>query len=437
MEVISIIFLIFLGLNIVIFKKTWSWNCITVFYFSNLIFVTLGIVIFPLIRAPLELIMPDFSLNILSNTDILNAQIISCVGLTLVLLSYLSIKKILKLKEKLNHLSTHNADENQINIKKILSLLCILLILTTGYMISNIGIIQNGLLAYLNNSHEAIITSRYKMGKNLFYFVCITCIIPFLTVILIFYNNSKKNFQIKLLIFFLIGFSIFAHITLYQKRPLIIFLLNIFIAFYTIYKLKNKKINIQKIFKIGIIIYFILLILFYLSTNIKSNFIQTFILLNLFIFSRIFYRLALPGIMYTHFFPKIENHYGFNNINKLTELLSLNYYPDTIHVYNYFSKINNDGTLAINSIFDFYGGFGWLGWIIGCLYLGGFLFFIDYFLRKLNKNSLNITLVIFIFTFCYYLSQATLSRSILGYGFIFFIITWLISLKEFKIKLNK
>ncbi|WP_299883688.1 hypothetical protein [uncultured Lacinutrix sp.] len=152
--------------------------------------------------------------------------------------------------------------------------------------------------------------------------------------------------------------------------------------------------------------------------------------------TRVFGRLSIPSFFYVSYFPDVGSHYGIRNIGTLGKIFRYEVFLDTQELFKHFSWREKKGTLAINSIMDFYGAFGYYGLIIGNITLGFFIGGLDVLLNKLEKNTVNLVFIIFCFVFAYYLSQASFARSLLGYGFFFFVLCWVYLQKRFKIKLR-
>ncbi len=120
----------------------------------------------------------------------------------------------------------------------------------------------------------------------------------------------------------------------------------------------------------------------------------------------------------------------FRNIGMLSKILGTNLYPDTSILFKYYYGFK--GSVATSSIMDFYGAFGVLGWVIGSILLGIGLNRMDSFLSRLPKNTGNIVLIIFMFLTVLYFSQASVARSMMGYGGIIFLSLWFILKNKFQ-----
>ncbi|WP_156133176.1 hypothetical protein [Lacinutrix sp. Hel_I_90] len=202
-------------------------------------------------------------------------------------------------------------------------------------------------------------------------------------------------------------------------------------------KVRSKKATRRRFILIGVALFSLLMLLYYSSTKYEfQNVFEAIKKLTEVSLTRIFGRLSIPAFFYVHYFPNVDAHYGISNIGTLSKIFGYDVFLDSRILFDYFSSNKKGGSLAISSIMDFYGAFGYYGLVIGSVMLGAFLSILDTFLDKLEKNVVNIVFIIFCFVFAYYLSQASLARSLLGYGFFFFVLTWVWLQKGIKIKLR-
>src|SRR5256885_2384218 len=84
----------------------------------------------------------------------------------------------------------------------------------------------------------------------------------------------------------------------------------------------------------------------------------------------LFAGLSLPTMLYVHYFPRIEPHYGFGAIGLVANVFGFDVYPMTISVFRYFSPGSEFGSVGIGAVTDFYGAFGLGGWLVGTFLLG-------------------------------------------------------------------
>lgn len=145
---------------------------------------------------------------------------------------------------------------------------------------------------------------------------------------------------------------------------------------------------------------------------------------------RIFGRLAMPCLMYAHFYPHLHAHYGLTNLGIFATLFQTDLHADTAVVNRYFTGLGDQGTVAITALVDFYGGFGWVGWIIGCILLGILLLKVDQYLSRIRPSYGKFLIATWVLVSVFYLSQASLPRTLMGYGGVFFAGLWFLITAE-------
>jgi hypothetical protein len=176
----------------------------------------------------------------------------------------------------------------------------------------------------------------------------------------------------------------------------------------------------------GVALFALLLGMFYFHTKIgreEEDILAVVYNLSMIVLTRIFGRLSLPAAFYAHYFPKVGQHYGLSTMWVVAWLVGRELYPVNAEVFEYFTGWEG-GSIASSAILDFYGAFGVTGWICGCILLGFMLREIDRAIAGLREDAAKILLTIFTFVFVYYLSQASVSRAILGYGGVIFLGCW-------------
>jgi hypothetical protein len=239
---------------------------------------------------------------------------------------------------------------------------------------------------------------------------------------------------------------------LFQKRPLLLFLLWLCMASLctnqikirrtsqrvnsSLSKGKNSRSSYKKILLYGAILFTILMGLFYTQTSIGRNnesLYETVTLLSTIAAWDIIGAISLPSAMHVHYFPAIEPYYGLSSLKLLSSLLGSELYPNTKMVYQYFALGTEDGALAISALMDFYGSFGLIGWFVGTALIGILLNSLDLSLARLQPNVAKILLTIFMFEFAFYLAHASLANALLGYGGGIFVLLWIALKMDFRV----
>lgn len=448
--VITYFLLVILLLHISLFRKLiFKWNVFGVFFIATLLFSMVGIMAFPFFKPYFFLTFNSFKLELISDADIIKTQIIATVGFLSVLYSYVfGISLMYKRVKCINHFNI------SVNIKDNLSrvnfytltfgvLLFILIYLFIKRDILIIGILDG----LLGRQPEAILQSRAAITSSYIYTILIYNVLPFITIVSFYMSLERNRLMNKILFLILFFISFFLILALFQKRPLIIFMLSVLISGYVfkenlfpkkLKKIKSKKSRKRKYIMYLSFLFVLLLVLYYSATTYQfQNVFEAGAKLSEIVLTRVFGRLSVPAFCYVHYFPEVNDYYYFTNIGLFSKIFGFEHFPDTQVIFDYFSTVKVEGSMAINSVMDFYGAFGYFGLILGNLFLGLTLATLDTFLDKLEKNSINLIFIVFCFVFAYYLSQASLARALLGYGFVFFVLTWIFLIKGFKIVLRK
>lgn len=447
---ITYFLLAILLVHLVLFRKLiFNWNVFGVFFIATLLFSIIGIMAFPFFKPYFLITFNSFKLELISDADIIKTQIIATLGYLTVLYAYIfGISLVYKRVKCINHFSIKGEIKDHLSrlnfyILTISVLLFILIYLFIKRDVLIIGIVEG----LLGRQPDAILQSRAAITSSYLYTILIYNVLPFITITSFYMSLKRKSLANRLLFLMLFALSFFLILSLFQKRPLMIFLLSLFISGYVfkenIFPRKQKKIKSKKSKKRKYLVYLsflfaLLLVLYYSATSYKFDSVfEAALKLSEVVLTRVFGRLSVPAFCYVHYFPNVDSYYGFTNIGLFSKIFGFQHFPDTQVLFGHFSTVKVEGSLAINSVMDFYGAFGYFGMIFGNIFLGFLIAALDTFLDKLEKNSINLIFIVFCFVFAYYLSQASLPRALLGYGFAFFVLTWFVLQKGFKIKLRK
>ncbi len=445
------ILLIVLLLHVVLFRKLiFQWNVFGVFFIASLIFSMTGIMAFPFFKEYFLLNFNSFKLDLITDEEIIKTQSLATMGLLSVLYTYvLTISVVYKRVKCINHFVIEGELKDNLSRVNFLLLTSSVLLFILIYLIVKRDVLFVGIFdGLLGRDPDAILLSRKEITSSYLYTIVIYNVLPFITISSFYMYLKRRHFLNRILFLMLFTISFFLILSLFQKRPLMIFLLSLFVSGIVFKRnilstRKKNKIKPKKIKKRKHIIYLsflfvLLLILYYSATTYEfKNVFEAVGKLSEVVLTRVFGRLSVPAFCYVHYFPEVEGYYGLTNIGVFSKIFNFVHFPDTQVLFEYFSTVKIEGSLAINSVMDFYGGFGYFGLIFGNMFLGFILAILDILLDKLEKNSINLIFIVFCFVFAYYLSQASLPRALLGYGFAFFALTWVFLQKSFKIKLRR
>ena len=447
---ITYLLLIVLLLHLYLFRKLiFKWNVFGVFFIATLLFSMVGIMAFPFFKPYFLQTFNAFKLELISDSDIIKTQVIATVGYLSVLYAYIfGISLVYKRVKCINHFTFESQIKDHLSRPNFYLLTLSVLLFILIYLFIKRDVLIVGILdGLLGRQPDAILLSRSEITSSYLYTILIYNVLPFITIASFYISLKRKVLVNKLLFLMLFSISFFLIISLFQKRPLMIFMLSLFITGYVfrenLLPSKVKVVKLKKTKKRKYIVYLsflfvLLLVLYYSATTYKfDDVFEAAAKLSEVVLTRVFGRLSVPAFCYVHYFPEVESYYGLTNIGLFSKIFGFEHFPDTQILFGYFSTQKIEGSLAINSVMDFYGAFGYFGMISGNLFLGILLASLDTFLDKLEKNSINLIFIVFCFVFAYYLSQASLPRALLGYGFAFFVMTWFFLQKGFKIKLRR
>jgi hypothetical protein len=145
-----------------------------------------------------------------------------------------------------------------------------------------------------------------------------------------------------------------------------------------------------------------------------------------FAIERLFSRLTVMALIYSHYFPGISDHYGLSNIQALSELMGTRAFEDTVVTVDYFTYLKgSDNSGACGAIMDFYGAFGWIGWAVLSPLLGVALCLLDRALDRLSPLVVNKVFHVYMLLTVTFLAQASLFRTLSTYGGGVILLTWL------------
>lgn len=450
--VITYILIFTLLFHLLLFKKLiFKWNVYGVFFISTILFSTVGILGFSFLKSYFSEAFWTFKLELISDSLIVKTQLIAVSGLLLTLYAYAIVMSAIYGKVNcINHFNIREEVKDNLNKTNFYFITIFIFLFLIIYLFIKREVLFIGVSeGLLGRQPDALLKSRRGITSNYLYVIITYNILPFISIVSLYLLIKRKTISNKISFIILFLTSFFLILLLFQKRPLIIFLGSLALSGFvfnrnlnpkkhTKKKKKPKKMSKRKYIIYGVGVFSILLLLYYSATTYQfQNLFQAVIKLSEVALSRVFGRLTIPSFFYVYYFPQVEGYYGFSNIGLFSKIFNFDHFADTKELFQYFSRNKKEGSLAINSVIDFYGAFGYFGLIIGNLFLGMLIAILDVLLNKLEKNNINLIFIVFCFVFAYYLSQASLPRSLMGYGFIFFAFTWVFLQKGFKIKLRK
>ncbi len=155
-----------------------------------------------------------------------------------------------------------------------------------------------------------------------------------------------------------------------------------------------------------------------------------------FAFERVFSRLTMMALMYAHYYPAVEAHYGLSNVGMLAALTGNRLYEDTVVTLRYFERVTTtEGSGACGTLMDFYGAFGWTGWALLSAALGVSLYLTDRFLTRMPPLLINRVFQIFVLLTVTYIAQASIFRTLSTYGGGIVLALWVLLANRKKLRL--
>jgi hypothetical protein len=266
---------------------------------------------------------------------------------------------------------------------------------------------------WLDEDLTALLGVRRAATRSYVLTLCVYNLLPFWGVALYLFWRLRRGLGLAL---YTAIYGLFASVLLLcmaQKRPLLVWLGALAIADLAIRPQVRQRLLLYGACGFGV------LLGLYALYSTTSN-VPTLAGLAL---SRLLGRLALPTLFYTHYFPTYAPHYGFANLGLVAWLFGTPLYGDTPEVFSYFTG-GREGSVAISSLIDMYGAFGWPGWLLGCLGLGIVLGLLDRWLAHRPATLGTILLHTWTLVAVWYLTQASVARTLLGYGAVWWMLCW-------------
>jgi hypothetical protein len=437
-------------LGILIFQRrfVFSWSAIGVFWTTNLIFVFVGVLAIPWLQPLLGhgVFFEDMDFSQITETDI-QWSIILTVGGGMAVLFFYRLANVMFTDGKPRPrppslLAPVKITAHGFLTSRLLFVSVLALLYAGAIVLLNLPEFISGFrLGFLGGDPEEVIIARRASGSNYLFTLLVYNAIPFLGVALWLRFYREKNRIFKYYAYFYNFCAIVLLTFTFEKRPLLVFIISLILARLLMQgtlnptpkaQISNKKKRIKlfrKVLLYGGLLYGILMILYFAHLSVgrsDESFGETIIELSTLLIIRVFGRLAIEPAMFVNYFPAVEPFYGFKSMGLISSIFGLAPYSSTGVIFEYYSRVFQEGNVAAAALIDFYGAFGMIGWLFGTVLLGFMLYWLDAFLARREPNVVNAVLKIFSIVFVYYLSQASLNGSLLGYGGGIFLFLWFI-----------
>lgn len=428
------------GLTLILARRTvFSWTLIGTFCLASLITVVAGVLAYPWVAALAASSFQSFDLDVLSDTAMVRAIVLQVGGLILVLVSYGAMRLVLSRgviappPPLLSAAHFQRAGGSRLRLQVIFA---VCLLASGAYVALNADLFLRGVVeGMLARQPSVLLAARRAAVGNYGFVVLIYNILPFLTALVWLRSRSSSSPFVRMMGLAAVAWTSLMLLLVFQKRPLLVFLITLFVLWYweSGARLGGGGMAAAKRAVMGMAgagaLALVLLSLYETSTQISQqsdSTVEAVTDLSAAATARVFGRLSLPSIMYAEYFPEMAPHYGLDNVGMLSSLRNEETVLDSRLVFRRFSLTDAEGSVAISAIGDFYGGFGWHGWAIGVVLLGAALALGERLLKALPPSRLSAVFTVYCMVTAFYFSQASVPRSLMGYGFAFFLLCWLL-----------
>jgi len=442
-------------------RLIFSWSAIGVFLIMNLVIIQIGVLGISIFREYAELRFSTFNLGLLTDEDLKLTIILNVWGAGIVLASYqlthfaLSGGNVLRKRSNLLALDPQ-IDRLGFQRNRLLLTSGTALVVALAYAAVNAPRIIVGVQGVLAGSQAGLLGARYDIGADYWFILIVFNVLPFLGVALRLAHRLQGGLGLRLFIVLFNTCTAALLLFTFQKRPLLVFLCALFLvnavtarrraprngkpAPAESTRRRRQGQGLVRLAAYGIMVFVVLLALYQLQTQTVSggediqDLLEGLGTLTVMASATILGGQAVPAVLFAHYFPAIEPHYGLSNIGLLSKLLGFDLYRSTYAPYDYFVDFNYfvpfvdriEGSLASAALMDFYGAFGLIGWVFGAIALGIALNRIDAAMASLRPDASRSLLAIFLFVSVYYLSNASVANTLAGYGGLIFVLLWLL-----------
>jgi hypothetical protein len=266
-------------------------------------------------------------------------------------------------------------------------------------------------------------------------------ILPAFTIVAMLQFYLKRNryyFSIFMAMFIV---SVLCLLLTFQKRPLLIFIGLSMIGWMlmpTLGSAEGRKIGLFHLLSKGLrlvpVAFVLLFVLYYFYTSYRfqASPMEAFWQITEIIVSRLAGRLSLPAVMYVDYFPRVEPFYGLTNVGAIASFAGWPLYADSSAVFAYYSRNVQNGSMAASAFIDAYGQGGVFTLVVYAFVIGFVLACMDVTFRHTRPGVARVFFFLSSLVFLYYLSQASIFRSLLGYGSVFYFAAWLVGFRRIR-----
>ncbi len=225
--------------------------------------------------------------------------------------------------------------------------------------------------------------------------------------------------------------AVWGKFALVHKEPLMILLIQCFIAWILLRaphkrlaQLRPAKFSVMSAVWVLGIVFLVLSYLFMFTHDLRDvgGLPEQLSFASTMAWERLFARMPNGYLYIADTIPSVFPHYGFNNSLLWTKLFGGDYFDLNRVAYLTANPDREFGSIASDSLSNFYGGFGFAGLIVLSLLQGLLLAGIDRWISRQAATLGWLTLLIFLMVFSFYLTETTLFRALLGFGGVSFLV---------------
>lgn len=416
-----------------------AWNSkdifLIFFVLAQFVFIGLGLVAFSIVPYEyLEGVFSAFAFHSITDEDFNYAGFVTLLGVTAALAVSLAMRasRPAGATQPLG-----GANLSPVRPIQFWALTAAIVVVGLYYVIEHFGSFLSLTSMIQGEDLAEVVELRVGATSNYLTTLVVYNACPAAAIIAVAWQGERKRTPLQnIAVLVVVVIAIMALILTFQKRPLIVFLFALFV----VYKMRSDLYSgsarpVQDVMRfllnsplqlVGL--FAVLFILYYIYTAYRFSGEGVLAILENILevmFTRVIGRLSIPAAFYVDYFPGAAPHYWFDNVGMLAALLDRVPYADTVAVFSSYSLIRVDGSVAASVFTDAYGqgGVAWVP-VVGAI-VGAILVWMRRQLSRTPPGSGRLLFFVFGVMFIYYLSQASLFRSMLGYGGLIWLAMWL------------
>ena len=414
------------------------------FYFVlfQFIFIGVGLAVFPLLGSDyLQNTFASFDFSNLSVEDFNIASAVVLSGVMSLVASYAVLSQVAFRVRKIEpHSAGYLSMRSEVRKNFVFFLLVVSVLVCIPFIIENYRGLFSIIFATSVSDIADSVALRRSATSGYLRILFIYNLLPAATIVSFLYFLKRKRICLWFVFFLFFLLASVSLLLTYQKRPLLVFLGSIALAT-PLYHHFNDPINGNKvrlrylILKLKWAIFSLIMLLFlfyffYTGYRFSGQPFESLVTISNIVFSRFLGRLSIPAAMYIDFFPQYHSFYGLENVGLLTRIFNIETFLDSKVVFSHYSTGSKEGSVAASVFIDAYGQGGLLLPSLYGVVLGFFILLLEFLLRQSGLGARKSFLVVSCIIFLYYLSQASIFRSLLGYGGVFYFFVWIVGFKN-------